>query len=115
MSTDVRGRLTAIWQEVFDTAGEEPDPDESFFEIGGTSHQAVQLMTRIEQTFGVKVPLPVIFAEGSIEGLSAAVDEARGAAGSDEDLLASVEALSDEEALRLLQEHEAHEAADRRP
>ncbi|WP_181795265.1 acyl carrier protein [Streptomyces sp. WELS2] len=111
MSTDVRGELTVIWQQVFGIDEAELDPEESFFEIGGTSVQAVQLMTRIEQTFGVKVPLPVIFTEGSIEGLTAAVEEALGAA--DDDLLASVEGLSEEEALRLLQEHEARATADR--
>ncbi|MDN3259806.1 acyl carrier protein [Streptomyces sp. CSDS2] len=112
MSTDVGGELTAIWRQVFGIAEAEVDLAESFFEIGGTSLQAVQLMTRIEQAFGVKVPLPVIFTEGSIEGLTAAVEEALDTA-ADDDLLASVEGLSEEEALRLLQEHEAQATADR--
>ncbi|MYU20480.1 acyl carrier protein [Streptomyces sp. SID8352] len=111
MSTDVRAELTAIWQQVFGLDAAEVDTAESFFAIGGTSFQAVQLMTRMEQAFGVKVPLPVIFTEGSVDGLTAAVGDALGT--DDDGLLASVEGLSEEEALRLLREHETRATEDR--
>lgn len=93
----VRDGLAAIWQDVFKVTADEIDPDEGFFELGGTSLQAVQLMTRVEEDFGVRIPLPVIFTEGSPAGLAAIVEE---------ELLSGADALTDEEALRLLQEHE---------
>ncbi|MGA5132603.1 acyl carrier protein [Streptomyces olivoreticuli] len=93
----VRDELTAIWQDVFKVTAEEIDPDEGFFELGGTSLQAVQLMTRIEKAFDVKIPLPVIFTEGSVAGLTAIVEE---------ELLSGADELTDEEALRLLEEHQ---------
>nr|BAV57444.1 PCP domain protein [Streptomyces sp. SANK 60404] len=110
VSTPVQDELTVIWQELFAVPADEVDPAESFFELGGTSLQAVQLMNRIEKAFGVRIPLPVIYVEGSIEGLTAAIEDARAEAGAPDDeaeLLAAVEALSEEEALRLLAEHQA--------
>lgn len=86
--------LTAIWQDVFKVPADEIDPEDGFFEVGGTSLQAVQLMNRIQQAFDIKVPLPVIYTEGSIAGLTAIVEEAL------------------EEELRLLQEAEEREAAE---
>ncbi|MEV6673808.1 acyl carrier protein [Streptomyces sp. NPDC051162] len=93
----VRDELTAIWQDVFKVTAEEIDPDEGFFELGGTSLQAVQLMTRVEEAFDVRIPLPVIFTEGSLAGLAAIVEE---------ELLSGADALTDEEAQRLLEEHQ---------
>jgi len=90
--------LAGIWQSVFGVAAGETDHDESLFEAGGTSLQAVQLMTRIEEAFEVRIPLPVVFAEGSVNRLAELIEES---------LLASLDDMSEEEALQALQEQAA--------
>lgn len=88
-------QLADIWQQVFEVDVADIDPQETLFEIGGTSLQAVQLMTRIEETFGVQIELPVVFAEGSVERLTELIEE---------ELLASLDGLTEEEARLLLRE-----------
>ncbi|WP_137992794.1 acyl carrier protein [Streptomyces vilmorinianum] len=95
-STQLHEDLTALWREIFEIPEtDEVDPEESLFEAGGTSLQAVRLMTRIDETYGVKIPLPVVFAEGSVGRLAELVEEG---------LLDLLGDLTEEEALRLLQE-----------
>jgi thioesterase domain-containing protein/acyl carrier protein len=43
---------------------------ESFFELGGNSLLAVQLVVQIEKTWGMTLPLPTIFHEPTIERLA---------------------------------------------
>lgn len=88
-------QLVDIWQQVFEVDADHIDPEESLFEIGGTSLQAVRLMTRIEETFGVRIELPVVFAEGSVSRLTELVEE---------ELLASLDGLTEDEARLLLRE-----------
>lgn len=91
----VAEELTVIWRELLHLdEGEEIDPEESFFEVGGTSLQAVRLMTRIQETFGVEIELPVVYAEGSVGRLAELVEEG---------LLAGLDDLTEEEARLLLQ------------
>jgi acyl carrier protein len=87
--------MTDLWREVFELGDEAVDPDEGFFEAGGTSYQALTLVTRIEETFGVEVDLLTVLTEGSVAFLAEAVDEQH------EQELAG---LSDEDARRRLAE-----------
>ncbi|MQY12857.1 hypothetical protein SRB5_29960 [Streptomyces sp. RB5] len=91
----VAREMTAIWCEVLDLGADEMDPDESLFEVGGTSLQAVKLMTRIQEAFGVELELTVVFAEGSVARLTELVEA---------DLLAELDALEPAEVERLLRE-----------
>lgn len=97
MSSDhvLRREVADIWHKIFGVAV--GDGEDDLFAVGGTSLQAVQLMTRIEEEFGVKISLPVIYAEGSINRLTELVEE---------ELLASVGDLSEEETLRLLDDQQ---------
>jgi acyl carrier protein len=109
-STSVEQAVAEIWREVLEVPAEELDVHAEFFAVGGTSLRAVQLMTRIRETFQVEVDLPTVFTEGTIARLAELIDQALAQAAAalpDEEmdkLLAEVEGLSDEEVLRLLEE-----------
>ena len=66
---------------------------DDFFELGGASVAAVQLMAKIAATFQVNLPLQTIFSASTIAKLAMVVEE---------QMLADIETLSDEEAAALL-------------
>ncbi|MFE6829202.1 amino acid adenylation domain-containing protein [Streptomyces sp. NPDC057690] len=72
-----------------------------FFELGGNSLQAAQLMARIGERFQVRVGLAEFFRSPTVAHLAAIVDRLRLEAAPEDDLLALIEGLSDEEAERL--------------
>jgi acyl carrier protein len=90
-------RMTALWAEVFGVDPAEVDPEEGFFEAGGTSYQALTLATRTEEVFGVEVPLVTVLTEGSVAFLAEVVDQQR-----DQVLLDELDGLSDEDARKQL-------------
>jgi amino acid adenylation domain-containing protein len=53
---------------------------DGFFELGGHSIVAMQLLARINDVFGVEIPLATLFDAPTLAVLAAAVDEALGAA-----------------------------------
>ncbi|WP_225074917.1 type I polyketide synthase [Streptomyces sp. CoT10] len=52
------GQLTTLWSEV---VGAPSGPDDDFFEAGGDSLAAVQLVERIRVELGVELPMAVLF------------------------------------------------------
>ena len=60
--------LTLIWAELLDLP--RIGIRENFFEIGGHSLLAVQLMSRVLAQFGVDLPITVLFREGTIEQMA---------------------------------------------
>ena len=68
-------------------------PEENFFLLGGHSLLAAQLLVHVHQTFGVELPLRTLFELPTVCGLSAEIERL---------LLASLQAMTDEEAERLL-------------
>jgi acyl carrier protein len=56
---DLRDQLAAIWREVLGTPAIRGDDD--FFELGGNSLTAVELMSRIKEVFGVQLSVIVMF------------------------------------------------------
>jgi amino acid adenylation domain-containing protein len=91
-------------EEVFSavlTAGR-PGRHGSFFDVGGNSLQAVQLMTRIQQRFGVELSLSEFFQSPTIAAVAVAIDRAQAAALDDDALLSLIEQMPDDEAERLL-------------
>jgi amino acid adenylation domain-containing protein len=71
--TPVEEQLTAIWAEVLGVA--EPGARDDFFELGGHSLSVMQVVARIEDHFGVDVPVSTVFDNPTIEGLAAVVAE----------------------------------------
>ncbi len=72
---------------------EHVDVDENFFSLGGHSLLGAQLVARLRDTFGIEMPLRVIFEAPSVAELSSEIDRL---------VVAKVEAMSEKEVQRLL-------------
>lgn len=73
MMNEVTTQLTQIWQDML---GVKPiAPDQNYFELGGDSILAVQLFTRIEQQFQIKLPLTTLFDAPTIAQLAHVLQE----------------------------------------
>ncbi len=66
--------MAEIWREVL--ALERVGVHESFFELGGHSLAATRVLTRIQDTLGVAIPLRKVFESPTIEGLADAIEGA---------------------------------------
>jgi amino acid adenylation domain-containing protein len=71
-STDVEGRLRAIWCELLGTT--EVAPDSDFFASGGHSMLAIRLFSRIEREFDVHLPMRAVFEDASFGALVRLID-----------------------------------------
>lgn len=98
-STTERVLATEIFTDVLrrETVG----IHDHFFELGGNSLQAAQLMSRIAERFRVRVGLAEFFRSPTVAHLATIVDRLRLETAPEDDLLALIEGLSDEEAERL--------------
>ncbi|MEL6269047.1 MAG: AMP-binding protein, partial [Chloroflexota bacterium] len=92
---EVQEALTDIWQSVMHM--ERIGVHDNFFELGGHSLPAIRIVSRINEAFEIDFPLDQFFANPTIAEQAAAVDDV---------LLAEIEALSDEDVQRLLEEGE---------
>jgi amino acid adenylation domain-containing protein len=68
---EVETKLAAIWKELLGV--ERVGVKDNFFSLGGHSLMAVQLFARIEQQFNRSLPLLLIFKDGTVEALAAAL------------------------------------------
>lgn len=68
--------LAAIWREVLQAA--RVGVDDNFFELGGHSLKAMQVVTRVQQAFGVRPGLREFFAAPTVAGLARLIDTAAG-------------------------------------
>jgi thioesterase domain-containing protein/acyl carrier protein len=73
--TDTEARLLRLWQDVL--RSEDVGPADSFFSSGGHSLLAVQLVARIEDAFGITLPLSRFFEHDSVEALARVLDGSR--------------------------------------
>ncbi len=65
---DIEKKLVSIWEEILITR--QISIQDNYFELGGNSIQAVQLFSCIEQVFGKKLPLSILFQAPTIEKLA---------------------------------------------
>ncbi|MFZ1049204.1 MAG: acyl carrier protein [Candidatus Sulfotelmatobacter sp.] len=68
MEDDTARRLSRIWQEQLGI--DVVDLDQNFFDLGGDSSLAVRMFSQIEQVFGVKLPLAMLYEAPTIEELA---------------------------------------------
>jgi len=105
--------LAEIWAEVFHL--NEVSVQKNFFEMGGHSLIAAQLMSRVRKAFKIELSLRVLFDSPTIEGLAQAITELQNAnsqpfsriepiSRTTEKLLTKVDTLSDEEVEDMLGE-----------
>src|SRR4029077_19209239 len=73
--TDLERTLAGIWREVLGV--ERVGLDDGFFDLGGHSLKATQLVSRIHRALGVPLPLRDIFTHPTLPGVSDAVARAR--------------------------------------
>jgi acyl carrier protein len=64
--------MTELWAEVFEDATIEPTTD--FFDLGGSSLEAITLVERIDEEYNVKIPLRSIYEESTPAGIAALVE-----------------------------------------
>ena len=72
--TELERTLVELWEEATGTRGIGIAHD--FFEVGGNSLVAVQLMSRVRAVTGVKLPMRSLFESPTIEAMAAAVEAA---------------------------------------
>ena len=60
-----------LWSELLDAPG--ISPNDSFFELGGNSLSAIRCRERVRQTFGIELPLTVLFEASAALELAAVI------------------------------------------
>ncbi|QHS63370.1 non-ribosomal peptide synthetase [Chitinophaga agri] len=66
--TDAEKRLIAIWEDVLDY--KPIGLDDNFFEVGGHSLKAIQVLSRIQREFGISISLGTLFNKPTLRQLS---------------------------------------------
>jgi acyl carrier protein len=89
--TPVEQQLASIWADVLH--GKSIGIRENFFEIGGHSLSAMQVVARIRKVFDLDVPVSCLFQSPTIESLAIAIDRMRVSSHSEEDLLRILEEI----------------------
>ncbi|MEV0729600.1 amino acid adenylation domain-containing protein [Polymorphospora sp. NPDC050346] len=79
--TDTERRLADIWQGLLDVDAGSVGVHDSFFNLGGNSLQATQLISRIRDGFGVTVDPRQLFVHPTLEQLGKLVDGGEATAG----------------------------------
>jgi amino acid adenylation domain-containing protein/FkbM family methyltransferase len=77
--TDVERRTAAIWQEVLGVPA--VGAHDNFFELGGHSLLATKVLVRLNDAFGVDLPLPCLFEGPTVAELAERVEAGRKTAG----------------------------------
>jgi amino acid adenylation domain-containing protein len=108
--TPVEERVAGVWSEVLGV--KRVGVNDNFFDLGGHSLVATQVVTRLCDAFEIELPLRCLFETPTVAGLSVAVVQRR-ASQSDDELLAQalgeLEQLSEEEVRAMLAQEDGGE------
>jgi phthiocerol/phenolphthiocerol synthesis type-I polyketide synthase E len=66
-------RLRRLWTAILDEDDIAPDAD--FFDLGGNSFLAMDLMSRVRAEFGVELGIVTLFAHSSLAALATRIDQ----------------------------------------
>ncbi len=77
--TAVEKQVAAIWAEALHV--ERVSIRDHFLDLGGHSLLAIRLLSKINDAFGVNLPLKSVFEQPTVEGLASRIEEARAHAG----------------------------------
>ena len=69
---EIEEELTLIWSETLKVSP--IGRSDSFFEMGGDSLLAVTVLHKIQEVFGVELPLRIIFELQTIKAIAEAID-----------------------------------------
>jgi len=73
---DCEKQLIAIWRSLLDVDVKSIDVRDNFFDLGGSSLLAAQMIDQVERFFATKLPLDTVwFQGGTIESLAALIGE----------------------------------------
>lgn len=72
--SDLEDRLVGIWESLLGTS--DISVTDSFFDLGGHSLLGVKMLSHVSSTFGVDLPLRVIFETPTIESMARFLEEA---------------------------------------
>jgi phthiocerol/phenolphthiocerol synthesis type-I polyketide synthase E len=75
-ATELEARIAGLWGEVL--GAEKVGAEDDFFDLGGNSLVAVQLIARVRTEFGVKVPMQTLFEGATVARMAARVEQLRG-------------------------------------
>jgi acyl carrier protein len=89
--TEMEKTVAGILERVLNL--EHVDVEENFFSLGGHSLLGAQLVARFRDTFGIEMPLRVIFEAPTVAELSAEIERL---------LVTKLEAMSEKDVLRIL-------------
>jgi acyl-CoA synthetase (AMP-forming)/AMP-acid ligase II/acyl carrier protein len=107
-ATETETRLAALWAGVLRKPVERIGRGANFFELGGDSLLATQVMARTREVFGIELPLRTFFDAITLEAQAEAIDRALPQGDSEEEKLTQlIEQLQDaspEEVERMLAE-----------
>ena len=101
--TETEEKLTAMVQEILKI--EKAGVRDSFFDLGGHSMMATQVVSRIREEFDVEISLRTLFEKPTVEGIALSIAEAQAEYQDSDELesmLSEIEDLSDEELEKLL-------------
>ena len=82
--------IAEIWAEVLRREKDTIGADDNFFDLGGHSLMATQVISRVRECFAADVPVRAMFDQPTISRLSRIVDEAQGTGNADEMTIVAV-------------------------
>jgi Non-ribosomal peptide synthetase modules and related proteins len=99
----VEVELARIWREVLSL--DQVGTRDNFFDLGGHSLTATQIISRVTQTFGAELPVKVLFDYPTVAEMAVIIEQGQGRRAATEQMeciVAGLEAISEDEAERRL-------------